>query len=91
MDTYVHFAARRFRWSIPDIRNTWDNEFFAVIRLEEEAIEREKKELDKSNKGHTGGKTYNPNSGSHKQYYPEIELEDDPAMMDLYDQLMSRE
>ena len=57
LDTFIHFAAKRFRWSPPDIRETWDNEFFSCVLLEEKAIEEERKEYEKDKKkgGHSGG------------------------------------
>ena len=93
LDTYVHFAVRRFKWSIPAIRDTNDRDFFACVRIEEKRLEEEKKEYDKqmkNSKGHTGGSM--PSAGNRSNYKP-VDLGDDSApaedenMLDLFNRL----
>jgi len=65
LDTFVHFAAKQFRWSVPDIRETLDVDFFNCVLIEERSLEDEKKEYEKANRrsGHSGGGSM-PRAGS---------------------------
>lgn len=91
--SYVHFAARRFKWSIPEIRDTYDDDFFPVIRLEEEALEVERKAHNKGSKkgsdGHTGG--VSSDGVNTVEHIPDPEYEDSPEMENLYNNLMEAE
>ena len=88
LDRYAHFAAKRFKWSLTDIRESWDNNFFACVRIEEDIIKEEEKHYKNQKNGHTGGTNTSNVSKRTTQRVPEPELENDPQMNAIFDELM---